>query len=488
MAFILKLYDGTTTIDFISKAAGYSLADGGLTISAPKKKQIWGGDSIYVSGSSLVASTFNNREINIVFRVTGSSRDSVGDKVSAIERIIENARNRSIEQVGTRVELQYAWDGSSTTTYFEVIDGEINWPKDVMSVDQVHQTNSSGEYIIFDMELSLTVFPFTYKTSPVSGSPTEIGVSNTATAKVTGGVVVFNHNDGATHQNWIEIDAADVDGDYPALTKLILKAESGEAEKTSKIYMGVRKGDQTFVHTLEDDDATFVIASATPTSQPDDASGDTYTNLVFSGTTEQALIQWGLTNAQTEATKGPFRIFGRAKLSTHWDNAANYRVRILYGSAVMYEGEWRRPLDSTTELFDFGTFFLPPWLVGSLTDIAGLTIEIQGVRATAGTTTIALDYLCLMPQDGGYRVIDFRNTGATQFDYVVDDGWTDTVYHINSSSKKTGLPFGLMPRLRLVPNVKQRIYFLMEGTAKTSDITRQLKVQVYTIPVFNTMS
>jgi hypothetical protein len=490
MAFEFIWRDNTEEVDFINDASPYGLQDDELEIWTPRRKQVWGGDSEFSHGKQLISSKFENRRVKLKFYVTGATRDELAANVSVIERLAESARLRDIEQIGSRNELQYKWDGMSDTTYFEVIDAELRWPSDTMSVEGVHQKDGSGDWIIWGFSLMFTTKPFAFDTAPISGSLTEMSLTNGGGTNQTGGLNVYNHDDdtAAAHDNWVEIDAAEIEGEFPAVTRLILESDSGEAEKTSKIYIGVRKGDTTFVNVLEDDDADFVIGSPSPTLDTGNSSGDYYTQFAFSGTTEQALISWDLSAAQVEATQGPFRIFGRVKDATHWDQNANYAIAIKYGTDILWQGEWRKPVNTTTELFDFGTVYMPPWLVGTETGLAALTIEIRGQRDIAGTTTINFDFLALLPMDGGYRIINFRAVGMAQTESVVDDGWTDAVYHINTSSKKTGLPYALMPRIELKANTKQRIYFLMEGTAGNAQILRQLTVQVYIVPTYNVLA
>lgn len=489
MAFILTWRDDTEVADFISAASAYLLQDKSLSIWTPRRKQVWGGDSEFSHGSQLISNKFENRKIRLKFYVTGATRDELAANISVLERLAENARTRDIERVGSRSELEYQWDGMADTTFFEVIDAELRWPSNVMSVDGVHQKDGSGDFIIWGFSLQLVTKPFGFDTSPITGTMAEVSLTNGNGTDVTGGLKIYNHDDvTAGHDNWVEIEASKIAGEFPAVLQLKLMSDSGEAEKTSKIYVGVRKGNQSFVNVLEDDDASFVIGSPTPTLDTGDSSGDFYTSFNFSGTTEQALIRWALTSDQIGATQGPFRIFGRCKDGSHWDQNSNYAIAIKYGTDILWQGEWRKPIDTTTELFDFGTVFLPPWLVGTETDLAALDIEIRGQRDIAGTTTIDFDFLGLLPMDGGYRIYDFRVVGMAQNEFVVDDGWTDAVYHINTSSKKTGLPFALMPRIELKANTKHRLYFFMEGTSQNAQINRQLKVSVFIVPTYNVLA
>jgi hypothetical protein len=479
MAFILKLSDAGDTIDFMSKA--FKLNDAGLNVGMPPKKIIRGGESQFSPGAQLIGVSYSNRSATIQFSLSAATRDTIIDNINRIERLLDRARTRSIEEIGGRVELQYQWEGATNITYYEVIDGDLAHPDSTMGVEGILQYDGSS-YHLYDMTLTLEMLPFGYPISPVSGTPTEIPLFNGSVGSpAIGGVTIFNCND-TTHDNYVEIASTDLDSELPLLVKLSLESDTGESEKNAKVYIGVRKRDLTFKHILEDDDAAFVIGSPSPTSDPDYSSGDTYTTFSFSGTTEQALIRWDLTPAETEATQGPFRIFARCKDNAYWDANANYAIAIKYGTSILYQTEWVTPLSASVNLLDLGTIFLPPWLVGTPTDLAGLSVEVRGLRKAAGTTNISLDYVALMPQDGGYRILGMRGAGLSQFETIVDDGWDRAVYSLTTGSKKVGLVYWLMPDITLLPATDQRLYFLIEGTAGSTEIDRQLIVSLYAVP------
>lgn len=71
-----------------------------------------------------------------------------------------------------------------------------------------------------------------------------------------------------------------------------------------------------------------------------------------------------------------------------------------------------------------------------------------------------------------------------QFEYLVDDSWLGATYHINMSGKKSGLPYGLMEPITLQPKIGHRLYFLMEGTAGSTEISRKLNVSLRVVPTY----
>ncbi len=72
--YLLKLNDGTNSIDFLTKE--YLLANAGFEIRTPKKKQLWGGGTVFSHGESLVSSKYENRRFRLVFEITGATRES----------------------------------------------------------------------------------------------------------------------------------------------------------------------------------------------------------------------------------------------------------------------------------------------------------------------------------------------------------------------------------------------------------------------------
>jgi hypothetical protein len=295
--------------------------------------------------------------------------------------------------------------------------------------------------------------------------------------------------------NFVEISASQLPGAYPLPIKLTLEGDSGEAEKTGKIYIGVRQDDLNFVSILEDNTVTYKIGSPAPTSDPDYSSGGTYTELTYTVTDPGShppiqpttLCTWTLSDDQMQATQGAFRLFGKVRDGFFWDTNANYALALVYDNTVLHQTEWRTPLDTTISLFDFGTVFLPPWL-GSNQGLAGLKIRLNIWRKTYGTTTVKLDYMALLPQDGGYRVLQYRGRGLGQLESVIDDGWGQIVFHQTDAGKRAGLPYGLMPPLTLKPGLTQRLYFIMEGINGSSEISRRLKVSVGVVPTYMVLS
>ena len=476
MAWLLKLNDGTESVDFLG--ATYRLANGGLNIELPKPKEVWGGDSIYAHGSQLMMQTYDNAKAILTFSIHANTRDNLLASVTKINRIIEKAKLRSIQESGARVELQYAWEGASTVTYYEVISGSLRWADDIMSVEQVHQKDEKGNWVIWDFELELIIYPFAFPISPVNGSVSLVNIYNSVSPTPATTKLVGNRQETGT-DNWIEVSGASIAGSHPAIANLSMLSESGLGEGTSKIYVGCHVGGS--VRTMLDDfDCSFRIGSAISLDDTN-SNKDKYSPLVFTSTTEVALAKWTLSAAEVQAMNGPFRFFGRTKDLSYWDTNANYAIAISYNGTRLYRTDWMSPIETTMTLLDFGTIFMPPW-TGTITNATGLTVELLGFRKTAGSTTINLDYVFMMPQDGGYRVYEMRGTHMLEDELIVDDGWNRVVYHQTVAGNRTGLAFALMQPFSLRPAQNHRFYFLMEGSSRSSEISRSLTVSLGLVP------
>lgn len=489
--YLLKLNDGTNSIDFLTKE--FLLENAGFEIRTPRKKQLWGGGTIFSHGESLVSSKYENRKLRITFSITGATRDEFNSNASDLERLLTVARRRAVEQQGNRVELQYQIDGASQVTYFEVIDGTLAFPKNLMSVEQVLQTDSAGRFTVEKFVLELITHPFGFSISPVNGSPVEVPLTNGNGTDVTGGLAVVNHDDSDSgHDNWVEIKAADIaDSEQELDTILRLKGNVFIAGRTQKFYIGHRTGNTDFTHILEDDDADYVNGSPTPTVDTD-ASGGTYSQVTHADTDGIALLfRWDLTATEAAKTQGPFRLFGRVTEGASWDEDASYWIRFtLSGVIFLATGKRVKPISSNVEFLDFGTFHLPPGFPSPALDpvdedILPFEIALYGeYDVGVGTATVNFDYLMLLPLDGGYRVLQFPVLGLVGDDYVVDDGWEDHVYYMSADADnyKLSFPVGLLSRIRLIPNQDQRLYIVQESDTKNCQIDRGLDVELFKIP------
>jgi len=486
MAYVVQLqsWDGstTTTLDFLGTT--YELVDDGVDISIPKRTQIWSGDSPFAHGSSLVASSLQNRELKITFNIHATTKYNISVALQAIEKmlylsnVISTDLNRE-ELVQVKLQLDTA-----NALYYKVLDGSLNWSTKLMSVEQTHQRDSSGNHVLYDVELSLIVEPFGSAYS-FKGGAWAVEMFNPEDL-VNGSYqpYLYNNPSRATLPNYVIIPQASVKGEYPATTGLTIQIADALSDNAGKFYVGIKKGNQNFRRVFEDDDAN-VVMNGTPTSNSA-ASGGTYTPILIDVTTRERYASWVMSKTEVENTKGPYRVIAKVFSGTHWSTDIKYQVQVRYFATgasdytTLYVSEWVRPLNSTSELLDLGTINLPPWNDDNSLDYTSLDFDFVGQKDSGVVTnpTINLDYIYLMPQDGGYRMLNVLDPGLPSGDALIDS-WSRIKEYttiLDFQGEQAGMAFGVMPRLNLDPTVESSLHFLWESVTNNAEITREIRI------------
>jgi hypothetical protein len=491
MAYTVKIVSAEGTIDFLS-GTSYVLLDQGLKFSPLSKKQVWVGGSSYLHGSNLISSSFENRTIEISFKVRGTSMDNLINNITLIERTLERARRNAIYRINSRVELQFKIDGATNASYFEIIDGDLKWPEDLLSVENILQQEGSY-YVIYDFVLTLVCYPLAFSASPYSGSMTALPLTNGNGTNVTSGLVVQNHDDSGTgHDNWVSISGSSILGGYPSLLRLELQTRAEIDYATNKVHIGVEQNPTANLKTMFDNsDATYVKDSPTPVSDGS-CSGGTYTRVVYSPTsTGTLLFSFSTTAVQSAAMKGAYRVFGRTLPSSGggWDAASNYKIAfwLTDDGLSTFDTGWIRPQPNDSpsgiEVLDFGVVFINQ--DSYITNQDGFEFKLYA-NSDVNSKYLNLDYIYFLPVNGGYRVLEARSTGAKSVTFI-DDGWIDVVY-AKIGSYNLPYAYGLMPRLTLLPGKDQKLFFLMQSANYGSaDIDRYVTAKVYYVPQFNVL-
>jgi len=159
MALVLNLTDGIETIDFTS--ANYLLEQDGLLIGFPDHQQETTGTSLLTSGERLAGSKFGNRDIEITFKLKGTSHDDFIAKLQALTRVLDNTRKAAQNGVGNRGVLNYKLDNASTALTFDIIDGDL-------SLIQFGSPTLRRSNLVLHVKLKLTAHPYARATTPIS--------------------------------------------------------------------------------------------------------------------------------------------------------------------------------------------------------------------------------------------------------------------------------------------------------------------------------
>ncbi len=239
MAFVLEITDGNETANFMGTAL--KVDEGGFNISLPRKRVDL---ALYRPGPFFVPlkTPDTHREATIKFTSIGATRTAVLDNIEVIERILSRAAARAQVGRGDRVELKYKWDGATNTTYWEVYGGQVNMPSDVLSVGKVHRKNVDGNYALPECELTLYISPKGYTVDILSGSPTAVELYNSYAGPSTGYIDIRNYKQGYTIPPYVTVDASELPGSEPYITKLYIDTNYASFYAFNYLYMGLYEG------------------------------------------------------------------------------------------------------------------------------------------------------------------------------------------------------------------------------------------------------
>jgi hypothetical protein len=439
------IYD-STTLDF--QASGYILMDGFF----PETPDY----------------TMESITDQFMVLITASDADDLRDKIGAISLMLEHAR-------------RHKDDSSAAWLYFSPDD-----PYDPGGTIPEWMTKIVNGMVMYDANLdrnwrrNKAVVTVVIEHKPYWDSSIEVQVPLTngnGTDNITG-LTIYNHDDSGTgHDNWIQINDEDVEGDMPGRTRL----EITNIYASGRLYtawIGHNWTDPTnFTHILEGENSTL----GTPTSDGG-CSGGYYMAKALASGSEDNLFTWTLSDSFLNTCKGHF-----FKIMARFYSAAPTQVKFRMTLAFAGTTIWQSgqvTLDSSRLMLirDLLTLRLPPWLIGQ-TDLSELTMTLTGQQTTGSSVNVYLDFLQITPLDG-WRMMECIGYGILQNSRLVDDGIHDVAYvDTGSGSDKAGYLVSYGNPITLYPAKDQKLYFLMHSNVmNTAEIARTATVKLYYRP------
>lgn len=480
-SWTLALSDGADTVDFLSTY--YKVHDGGFDISLPRSTYNMAEirQNVYIP----VSVKKEYREATISFEVIGASRSAVVTNLNKIERILNNVQMQGRFYSGRRGQLAYAWEGASTkVSYFEVFGGEITFPQDTLSVAKIHLTKD-GNYIIPEVKLKLYLAAQGYAISILAGSLTQLqtsydGSSPSTTAKT------INNPGGTSGQNYIQINADQVPGGGPWLTKFEL-ASGVTYSAWNDLYMGlcISPYPTTLVYDDVAKNPDTYLASAVAKAG---ALGNSVHEITIGANPgvipSNGFLLWSLTNQAL----GMFQMFLHSydqSFTSKFQWAPFIVDNIEHG--INWKGDWMAPPSTSSRYaINIGTLRLPgPEMDGSVGTLSPVYVGAAVALGTDPLATAQLDFMSLLPINNGLRLIRARSSNLTGT--IIDDAWKGLTYRIKSDTSIAMNVLGAYSPLQLVPNVNQRIYFV-STSENGSTRNRQFDVKVYGTPMFETLA
>jgi len=479
----LTLTDNVETVNFISDPV-YFVEDGEFNIGMPSVRRELAPirSGFYIP----VLHEIEYREASIKFQVRGATRTAVLSSIQKIERILRNIAAQVRLSAGRRGELSYSWEGSINVTYFEVYGGTVKLPDDALSVEKMYATEN-GSIVLPEVELTLYMSGMGYGLSLFSEPTLEIPLLNPSVgAKQTGGVRVQNAWTSGQN-NYVELNAVDLPGSLPLITKIQLASDTPYSAWRS-LFMGLQQSPYPTGLFFDSANTAQNLLSGTEPANAN-ASGGSYKSFSWGSPLSSSALSkfgWSLGNSSV----GTFFAFYNAF------NAIPQDVQLAVGiEDYSYYGI--RQLDEFTGPVTTGIYSLPLGVVnfppgGAAVSNAGTLMSniLLSIWVTSGqASSLTLDHVTLLPMANGLRVWNSRSPINASTGSFIDDGWRGIEYVKNVSNQILTPFYGLMEPLKLEPNVTQRIYFNSVGLSYgTTEASRAFVVRVYAVPTYSTLA
>ncbi len=465
MALTLNLVKGATTLQL--NGNGYGL----LEDYQPKSPQV---DEKLLDRMMTGALNWQDMPTvteSIKLRVTAASVTALKNAINDIERMFLNTFRRKRLGTGERVFLAFT-PSSGSTWRSEVLSGRVELQPKTLAVWQ---------WDAKDIEI---VVAWTRRFYWEADSETTLPLTNGNGSNVTTGLNVYNANDGSgsspnQKHNYVEIAATDISGVLPAPALIEMTNTFGATAR--RVYLGHKaQGDPAnWTHMLEAESATLNGTYAASAADADCSNDNkvTVTNVPVSAAT---LATWSITNTQAAYILSQWvRFIARFEDKP---NDATCQLRLVLQdsttTAVIGQTDWTT-LNTADNLQSLGTLMLSPNLQGQTT-LGALKLVLQG-KDSAGTGDFGLDFIGLMPVEGGtgfryLKPIDETNVSVPASTGVLVDNPIDGAEPFVEGRQDVYAGYG--GPLLLVPGVVNRLYLLHDGGDASAAINRVLSVKV----------
>jgi len=385
---------------------------------------------------------------------------AVRGTVQALGRGLLEARRRAESGYGADVFVRYTAASGEEEYRSRVYGGRLVWPEEA---DRRRLGGPVEVGLIWERD------PFWEDVDLV-----ELALTNGNGSAVTGGLGIYNHDDGgAGHDNYVEIDAAYALGDLPGALKIELTNTIGAGQDYGNVYVGHNWGDEPFDRILEAEHGSG--GSSTGSAA---ASGGYYHTLTVPTSYSGAIWSYLLSNLELDAFAGrPAALLARFQASP--TSGITMYWRLTNSSVEVY----RSPeiVLGLSQVQLTGVLRLPPAL-RLMEDLSSLQLDLFARHGSG--TTLQLDFVQLTPTDGFRRLytlagspsVTFSNGGVLGMD---DSEGEDRIYWYGSG-KYFSLWSAEGPPVRLEPGKTQRLYFLHDEQSYASNIADTWDVQVWT--------
>lgn len=408
----------------------------------------------------------------VIGYLPASIYDAQGKATDDINLLAIGASHRAaVTQINQIFEKARAWraERSGTPAYLEIQFDETSWWRAEMYDGRAeYEKKNIGPH--WDARaIPVTIY---LERSAWEGPETELALTN-ASGSGTGGRAVGVENY-TTTENWVTVSGTNVSGDLPAHTRLELTHTYATNPFIKEIWLHHKVDNPpALVHFIQGESATGGSNTADAT-----ASGGSKKSLSWSGTSKTKLLEWTLTAASLNAIAG-----GQTHFLLRHDGAAysdlyfQFVLRNPTGYTLIQEGSLT-PMPSGNEMQVIDSFRLPPG--GVISGSSSLILELWAQRLSAGTHSLAIDFIQISPVSPGnsWHKLTSIGTGLRVNETLVVDNIDQRIYRVVSStniadwSSEGG-------GIQLQPGRDQRIYVM---AAEVGNNYRRL--QTFTVRLY----
>lgn len=376
-------------------------------------------------------------------------------EINAIENYFVAARERVTNPFGNRVYVEYRPVTGENTGRSEIFDGMVEWPSD----------KALRHLGVSPATVSVTV---RWERAPTWELPlTQLPLTNSAGSNNTSGLTVHNHDDtGAGQDNYVEINAANLQTVAPAPIEIRLKNITGAARGYYNFYLALNDFGPSLAHMIEGEAAHSGWGTVVALGSA--SNGYILRVNLTAGVT--AGVLWSLPAGLLQQTRGRYlHVLMRASYGTSAPIFARAFIRDATGLTPLARTLDDVQLPDPSYLQNLGMLPFPPGNDNATYAAQKLWIEF---RSTV-TQTIDIDFLQLTPaklrifQQVGHQVLNNEE--------VVDDGINETVYFTESGANHP-LYTERSERFMLTPRKTQRIYILHDGFGHTANWTLAVRL------------
>jgi len=394
--------------------------------------------------------------------------DTVRSIIRQIETFLRQAEEYQKRHVGARVYVEFDPGASGIVYRSEILSGKVDCPDDTFSMWWTNQKTR--------------IFMAWTRRYYWEGPEVELPLTNGNGTNVTGGLTVYNHDDGdAGHDNYVQIAGTDVGGVIPAPAKIRILNTYNSSARSGQFVIAHNafSAPASFAHILEAENRNYVAGGTAPTADTS-SSGGYIQNISWAGDAEVLLISWQLSTAfLSDAAGNNFKILARFATSPGTGYYTTVRVKGPSGYWISTLGEGPEVALGQMLIQDLGVVRLPPWLIQE-TNLEPVDLCIYGRRTGGGI--LYLDFVQVTPLDG-YRLLKPRGYNTVYNTANVDDGINGVVWNEDSAgANRSGQYIGVGQQIQLWPGRTQRLYFLVTNDAGGAEILRTHSIRMWYRP------